>query len=165
MGGLGWYCPISPHISTHKRTLHLPPNFYILPDKILASPYCYLKRNIKVLKPKFSAKKWVSFSREFLKKCSACGAHFYKNLQFVNMKVCSRQKTLVPFTNILEIQPMIGCFCQTLTICKNSASYWNLVLTYCRFIIEHYILYLEESDVPDQTHLNGLNQINEFGNA
>ena len=78
----------------------------------------------------------------------------------MNMKVCSGQKTLVPSTNILEIQRMIGFFCQIPAICKNSASYLNLVSTYCRFNIEHYILYLEESDVPDQTHLNGLNQIN-----
>ena len=39
---------------------------------------------------------WYSFFLENLKKFSAFGAHFYKNLQFMTMKDCCRLKTFSP---------------------------------------------------------------------
>ena len=63
------------------------------------SPYCYLKWDIKVWKLKivikFSTTKLANFSRES-RKNSACGVHFYKDLQFITMKVTYRQKTFIP---------------------------------------------------------------------
>ena len=44
------------------------------------------------------------------RKNSARGVHFYKDLQFMTMKISCKQKTFSSPTKILEIPPAIGCF-------------------------------------------------------
>ena len=104
----------------------------MLPMKALLLPIVTwngtLKSKTKNGHKNLQTTKWVNFSGES-RKCSVCGVHFYKNLQFTTMKFCCRQKMFSPPTKILEIPPAIGCFCRSVPICKKSNLLFWITLT------------------------------------
>ena len=97
MNRLGWYSSYQSKMTKSSPIKVSPPNFYIL--LIIA-----LLPSIDTWNGTLKTKNWKddqNFQQQHnsifpgsLKKNFACSAHFYKNLQFMTMKVCCKQKTL-----------------------------------------------------------------------